>query len=37
MYDAAIGRWHVPDILTDVAPELTPYRFAFREPLIIDF
>ncbi|WP_317168949.1 RHS repeat domain-containing protein [Lunatibacter salilacus] len=33
MYDPMIGRWGVVDPLADLAPEWTPYRFAFNNPL----
>ena len=33
MYDPVIGRWGVVDPLADLAPEWTPYRIAFNNPL----
>jgi RHS repeat-associated protein len=32
-YDPQIGRWMVVDPLAEKAPEWTPYRFAFNNPL----
>lgn len=32
-YDPVIGRWNVPDILADLAPDLTPFRYAFNNPI----
>ena len=33
MYDAAIGRFMVPDVLTDYRPDWTSYRFGFNNPV----
>jgi len=33
-YDAALGRWSVVDPLADHAPEWTPYRYGFNNPII---
>jgi len=33
MYDPQLGRWHVPDALADDAPNLTPYRYCFNNPV----
>src|SRR5690606_33126448 len=33
-YDNAIGRFHNIDAMTDIMPSLTPYRFAFNNPVI---
>jgi hypothetical protein len=32
-YDPALGRWMNMDILAEKAPSLTPYRYAFNNPL----
>jgi len=35
MYDPALGRWHVPDLLTEKYPSLTPYVYAMNNPLTL--
>jgi RHS repeat-associated protein len=32
-YDASVGRWSSPDLLADWAPDLTPFRFGFNNPI----
>ncbi|MFY7743363.1 MAG: RHS repeat domain-containing protein [Flavobacterium sp.] len=34
MYDNAIGRFHNIDAMADIMPSLSPYRFAFNNPVI---
>ena len=34
MYDNALGRFHNIDAMTEVMPSLSPYRFAFNNPVI---
>lgn len=34
MYDNALGRFHNIDVMTEVMPSLSPYRFAFNNPVI---
>jgi RHS repeat-associated protein len=33
MYDNALGRFHSMDKMTDILPSLSPYRFAFNNPV----
>ncbi|WP_026948160.1 RHS repeat domain-containing protein [Algoriphagus marincola] len=33
MYDPAIGRWFVVDPLAELAPDWTPYRYGFNNPM----
>jgi len=33
MYDPAIGRWFVVDPMAELAPDWTPYRYGFNNPL----
>jgi RHS repeat-associated protein len=36
-YDPTIGRWHVIDAMAEKAPDLTPFRYAFNNPInVID-
>ncbi|WP_421829164.1 RHS repeat domain-containing protein [Larkinella sp.] len=35
MYDPTIGRWSVVDPLADVEPGLTPYRYAYNNPVLV--
>ncbi|MBW7870753.1 MAG: hypothetical protein H3C39_06790 [Flavobacteriia bacterium] len=32
-YDPAVGRFHNPDLLSEVSPDWSPYRFAFNNPV----
>lgn len=32
-YDPVIGRWNVPDMLAELAPSLTPFRYCFNNPV----
>src|SRR5690606_7406726 len=32
-YDAAVGRFNVMDILSEMAPDHTPYRYGFNNPV----
>ncbi|MBL7818777.1 MAG: RHS repeat-associated core domain-containing protein [Saprospiraceae bacterium] len=32
-YDPAIGRWYVPEPLTDFHPSITPYNYCFNNPI----
>jgi RHS repeat-associated protein len=34
-YDPQIGRWHAVDPMADVAPDWSPYRFCFNNPIKI--
>ena len=33
-YDPAVGRWTSPDLLADWAPDLTPFRYGFNNPIL---
>lgn len=33
MYQAELGRWFAVDMLADRAPQLTPYRYGFNNPI----
>jgi RHS repeat-associated protein len=33
MYDAQIGRWHVPDLMSVKHPYATPYHYTFNNPV----
>ena len=33
-YDPTIGRFNVMDVMTDIMPSLSPYRFAFNNPVM---
>ncbi len=35
MYDNALGRFHNIDKMTDIMPSLSPYRFAFNNPVLL--
>jgi len=32
-YDPQLGRWHSVDAMGEMTPELTPYRYAFNNPI----
>ena len=32
-YDPVVGRWNVPDMLAELAPNLTPFRDCFNDPI----
>ena len=32
-YDAVIGRWSVPDLLAEMAHNISPYRYCFNNPV----
>lgn len=34
-YDAALGRWHVIDAMAEKTHDITPYRYAFNNPVNI--
>jgi len=34
-YDPALGRWFVIDAFAEKAPDITPYRYAFNNPISI--
>jgi hypothetical protein len=34
MYDAAIGRWHVSDIMSEIYPSVSSYSYAANNPLL---
>jgi hypothetical protein len=33
MYDQQIGRWHIIDPMSENSPELTPFRYAYNNPI----
>ncbi|UPK72825.1 RHS repeat-associated core domain-containing protein [Chitinophaga filiformis] len=33
MYDQQIGRWHVIDPMSENSPEITPFRYAYNNPI----
>jgi len=35
MYDAALGRWHVTDLMAERYPSLTPYNYAMNNPVTL--
>jgi len=34
-YDPALGRWFVIDAFAEKAPGITPYRYAFNNPISV--
>ncbi|MBB6498155.1 DUF6443 domain-containing protein [Pedobacter cryoconitis] len=32
-YDPVIGRWNVPDMIAELTPNLTPFRYCFNNPV----
>lgn len=35
MYDAALGRWHTVDPMTDKHPDYTPYAYFYNNPVLL--